>query len=725
MPASPDAYTITQPDGSQFEAYTVGDEFFNFEETEDGFVIGKAIQGYYTYLDEEGNPSGYYVRSPENRTETEQVFLSKLNRQNVVNALREKTPAMQMDPYEVPEFAKKTKFYVGGPQALPAINNLVKKDSITGLVVLVQFSDVKFKNDDSRALYDEYMNAEGTYSKYFNMGSVRKYFKDNSMGTFRPHFDVAGPITLDSSRNYYGPNSPLGDYSSYPKYEGARTGFIEAMKVLKQRGGIDFSKYDNDGDGLIDFVFFIYAGVGSNNSGVTDAIWPHAWSFSPSVQMSSNIRASRYACANEIDGKAYKSNKSTSVIGGIGTFIHEFSHVLGLLDLYDLNNTNVTKTLGSWSVMDQGNYNCPTNSDMVSNCAPPFYSSFEKLSLGWISPTELTARGEVRLDRIDSNYAYRVTHPTKNDEFFLLEYRTHRSWDVAQVKSGMLIYHVDYVDSAWTDKKINTVGSDEHQHVDLIEAVPTTAHSTTSRDPFPGSSKVTSFDGFTFYDGTNAGFSLTDIKESSDTTYVTFTIPGSSSSSSVASSSSAKFSSSSAKSSSSVTSSSSVVKSSSSSAKSSSSSAKSSSSQKEEVSSSSFEGESSSSEIEDSFIGGGSSSSAYKEEASSSSADESSSSTYYMSFSEEFSSSSQYDMALRPGDIAGLAQIHVLRNEVSVYVPQQGRKRVLFFSMTGNLLFAQSFTETNAQFQIPRNLWNTPFIISVEHNGRILTTRRH
>lgn len=81
-------------------------------------------------------------------------------------------------------------------------------------------------------------------------------------------------------------------------------------------------------------------------------------------------------------------------------------------------------------------------------------------------------------------------------------------------------------------------------------------------------------------------------------------------------------------------------------------------------------------------------------------------------------------MALRPGDIAGLAQIRVLQNEVSVYVPQQGRKRVLFFSMTGNLLFAQSFTEINAQFQIPRNLWNTPFIISVEHNGQILTTRR-
>ena len=147
---------------------------------------------------------------------------------------------------------------------------------------------------------------------------------------------------------------------------------------------------------------------------------------------------------------------------------------------------------------------------------------------------------------------------------------------------------------------------------------------------------------------------------------------------------------------------------------------------------SSEEQESSSSEVEvsssEEFVE--SSSSEVQESSSSYEYLESSSSQWWpwndeeSSSSVEESSSSQYDMALRSGDIAGLAQIRVLRNEVSVYVPQQGRKRVLFFSMTGNLLFAQSFTETNARFQIPRNLWNTPFIISVEYNGRILTTRR-
>ncbi len=534
IPADEGTFPLKQPDGSELEVRFIGDERFHVLQTEDGYFLKEDLLGYYSYVNEKGEPSGIYARNADERSDSEIEFLNSLNQTHIYNLLLEKNPPMETMDYRVPDFVYRE------VMRMPSYNPKVTQGDVRALVILVEFKDVKFKNADPKSQFTDYMNKE-RYNEYYNHGSVRDYFVKNSMGTFRPTFDVYGPITISKERNSYGTTS---DDEDGRNYLGARSAIMEALDSLKKKENIDYSQYDNNKDEEIDFVYMFYAGVGANNSGVIGAIWPHAWYIGSSQnkpsgkRMGNGIYANRYACSNEIDGYAYQRNNSTSILGGIGTFVHEFSHVLGLPDMYALKKGNPRKTPKKWDVMDQGNYNCPSNPDRTQNCAPPFYSAFERMSLGWMTPTELYAKGTVQLDKIDDNNAYSITNPENPDEMFLLEYRTKKDWDIGLPGSGMLIWHIDYVASVWSDKTINNDG--DHMYVDIEEAVPETNSYANASDAFPGSGKVTDFDQFVFWSGERMEIALSEITESADKDYITFNVDMSVSSSETESSSSAE-----------------------------------------------------------------------------------------------------------------------------------------------------------------------------------------
>ena len=80
-----------------------------------------------------------------------------------------------------------------------------------GLVLLVEFSDMKMKGD-AATQWNNRFNQQG-FSKYYHVGSVRDYFLEQSYGLLSIHFDVLGPFTLSNTHDYYGtaPNSRLND----------------------------------------------------------------------------------------------------------------------------------------------------------------------------------------------------------------------------------------------------------------------------------------------------------------------------------------------------------------------------------------------------------------------------------------------------------------------------------------------------------------------------------
>ena len=117
---------------------------------------------------------------------------------------------------------------------------------------------------------------------------------------------------------------------------------------LAASDGVDFSQFDTDGDGIVDNVFVYYAGYNEAEGGPENSVWPHRWELERRLTID-GVRVKGYACSSELRG-----NKGT-IMCGIGTFAHEFSHVYGLVDYYATDGGG-HHTLSMWSIMDDGAY---------------------------------------------------------------------------------------------------------------------------------------------------------------------------------------------------------------------------------------------------------------------------------------------------------------------------------------------------------------------------------
>lgn len=299
------------------------------------------------------------------------------------------------------------------------------------LVVLLSFSDCDFSFDDARGTYDAIFNTEG-YSQRDGAGSVADYFRDQSHGLLNLQFDVYGPYqtsghvkTGSSSRN-----------------EG-HSAFREATRMLMAaHPDIDFSVYDWDGDGAVEQVVYVYAGYSGNQSTIVSDgyIWPTTGSFS-TISTQDGHRISRYTASGEL----WVNNISC----GIGLICHEFSHCLGLPDIYP-TSTAVTdmSIVDEWDLMDGGtgtNY----------GWCPPNYSPLEKMIMGWLTPTELTADTTITDIRpvAEGGEAYMVRQT--DDTFFLIENRQWNGWDYGLPGRGLVVYQVDFSRTLWVGNFVN------------------------------------------------------------------------------------------------------------------------------------------------------------------------------------------------------------------------------------------------------------------------------
>ena len=336
-----------------------------------------------------------------------------------------------------------------------------------GLIILVNFTDVKFDAsntlDELKAMHnsDNY-NHEYTYTlrgRTYTVkatGSARKYFVDQSHGQYQPTFDVVGPYTVSHEMKYYGGNDSRGN-DKHPEEM-----IKEACDLADS--DVDFSMYDNDGDGKVDFVYVIYAGYGEADSGNADQIWPHTYhlSYSGILCKVDNKQVDLYACGSEL-------GYTTKHRDGIGTFCHEFSHVLGLPDIYATNNAT-HKTSGAWDIMDYGPYN-------NEGSTPPAYSGYERMFFGWAEP-KLLGFGDFTIQELQQyNDVCVITNTGQfngnaNDPepstFWVLENRQLKNWDEYLPGHGMLITKINYNYSTWKNNTVNNSKSD--MGIDIQEA---------------------------------------------------------------------------------------------------------------------------------------------------------------------------------------------------------------------------------------------------------------
>ena len=372
--------------------------------------------------------------------------------------------------------AKRSKYNKHNGKNRLLISNYPTTGSPRSLVLLIEFSDVEFSSvDNPKDFYTRMLNEEGfTYSNGAE-GSVKDFFIASSMGQFTPQFDVVGPIKLSKPRKHYGGDTPEMDYN-------VQEVILEACQMID--GEVDFSQYDTDGDGVVDNVYYFYAGLGqADNASLTETIWPHSVEVSKQLILDGK-KLGVYACSNEL-----RHDEDNNLMpAGIGTFVHEFGHVLGLIDHYDTYYSGFAFDPGYWDTMSLGPYNNDGNT-------PPLYSAFERSELGWLALTEL----ETGIDSVsrlpelsESNFAYRISVPGKPSEYFVLENRQQEGWDRFLPGHGMLMWHIDVDTAEWFNNTANNIGA--HQMVDIVEADKILSENSRDGDAFPGTANIRTWD---------------------------------------------------------------------------------------------------------------------------------------------------------------------------------------------------------------------------------------
>lgn len=337
-----------------------------------------------------------------------------------------------------------------------------------GLIILAQFQDKEFAPGHDREFFDSVANATG-FSQGGFQGSVRDYFLSQSRGLFDLQFDVVGPVTVAHDYAYYGqPGTTDVDARPWEMV-------VEACDLVKNQ--VVFSSYDWDGDGFVEQVFVLYAGQGQSDSYDVNTIWPHEYELSQVTEsgihlygqghsVGDGLTIDTYACSNELT--------SQNTISGIGTICHEFSHCMGLPDLYDVDY-NGYFGMGHWDVMSTGVYNGQA-------FLPAGYTSYERMVCGWLQPIELST--DTLVDQMeplaDGGQAYVIYNEGWPDEYYLLENRQPTGWDRALPGSGLLVLHVDYDERVWRENIVNSVCDfrssgypdlwNTHQRLTLIHA---------------------------------------------------------------------------------------------------------------------------------------------------------------------------------------------------------------------------------------------------------------
>lgn len=421
-------HDVRQADGTTLRVTLCGDEWFNYYMTTDGVPLVLSDDGRsLCYADCIGfalSSTGVLAHEAAERTADEQRLLATTGS---IDAMMPMARAMQRQANQRRALQKGN--YVG---------------VFKGIVILIDFPDRSFSMENPQQFYSEMLNADG-FSMYNSPGSVHNYFLDQSEGQLDLTFDVVGPITASRNSNGYYNNGN----------ERVRSELVPEM-VRAAAGQVTLKDYDWNGDGEIEQVMFIYAGYTSSDyypeidSTVVakDCIWPHEWSLSSPLSID-GVKVSTYACSNErwIDNS----------IAGFGTLCHEFSHCMGLPDLYDVRYDSSVSANGGimdkWDIMDGGNYN-------HGGWVPAGYSGYERIYCGWRTPIDLnepvSIRGMQALN--DGGPLYTLTNDcasSRVEEFYVLENRQKQKWDRYVPGHGLLVTHVDYSASAWANNSVN------------------------------------------------------------------------------------------------------------------------------------------------------------------------------------------------------------------------------------------------------------------------------
>ena len=515
---------VRQADGSVVTVILRGDEHINWYTTLDGVLLVQGADNNYYIgkVEKSGNliATKQLAHEAHTRSQAELNLIAKQDKEKFyayVNKIAEESenaynnspltrgPIVDSGYGGVPYFP-----HTGSPKAL---------------VILAEFQDTTFTIQDTKKVFTNYLMNEDHFSdKRYNQDQnykgVRGYFKDCSYGKFTPVFDVVGPIKLPKAHAVYGAGNDRMD-------------LLLADACAAVDGMVNFADYDANNDGIVDLVYVIYAGHSANTSGNKDTnIWPKSGTITISNKFNGkSIR--RYGVSNELNGSE-KTSKNNKKINGIGLFCHEFSHTLGLPDIYAYNTdaeNQDNQGMEYWDIMDGG-------TGIRGGRVPASYLAWEREVMGWMNIDEL--KNDITINNLKSidngGKAYKIVNPKNSNEYIVLQSIQKGAWNQGwgdnTYGKGLFAYRISYKSGKVNifDYPNNLKGKPRVIPIPADGKILAAANAggklnvytaQLNGDPYPYNG-INKIDNFKMYDGTILKWSIFDIVENDAERYVSF-----------------------------------------------------------------------------------------------------------------------------------------------------------------------------------------------------------
>ncbi|MFO7660929.1 MAG: hypothetical protein R6V77_08445 [Candidatus Cloacimonadaceae bacterium] len=395
-------YQLEQPDGTWYDAFVTGDEFYHNLHDENGYTILQHPQtGYYVYAIPDGNSikaSEYVVGTVDPGTLGIEPKLR--HDETIRNSRRDRHyAALEGDTVRIPHTG--------------TVNNIF---------VFVRFAD-QDEYTTSLSVYDGYCNngANGNMNGYFLEVSNNQLTVNT---TFYPAAEggIVRSFQDSHNRNYYLPYSDTntdGYTDEDEGYERLQTMFRAA--IVSIAGSVPTGlNIDADSDDLVDNVTFVVQG------GTSSLLWPLFWSL--------HLVSAVYINSKRV--WHYNLQLSESIYPGV--ICHEMSHTLGFPDLYHyIDDYGYLAPVGSWDPMESQGW------------IPQHHLTYTKWKYGqWFAtiPTIVPTTTAITytLTAIDQNpYSCYKIESTQPNQFYMLEYRRKTgTYETSIPGSGLIVYRI-------------------------------------------------------------------------------------------------------------------------------------------------------------------------------------------------------------------------------------------------------------------------------------------
>jgi M6 family metalloprotease-like protein len=319
----------------------------------------------------------------------------------------------------------------------PAWAGMPTHGTVKILALLISFSD--YAGVTTPAYFSTRLFGAGAGSPPFD--SLKNFYLRSSYDQLTIEGNVLGWYQTASAR------------SAVVETDAGRQNLIKEALSYYDAQGHDFSQYDNDGDGAIDYFCVFWAGP---HGDWAEFWWGYYTGFYDSSYRLDGKRLTNYSWQWEL--YSYPNGTFSP-----STIIHETGHALGVPDYYDYDDTvGPDGGVGSLDIMDgTGDHNC-----------------FSKFMLDWITPTVVSTGSQTVTLRASGLYPDALLFMPGAvagkiyDEFFMVQnrYRSGNDTNLFTGSDGLILWHVDARLDTWNYDFLYNNSYTAHKLLRLMEA---------------------------------------------------------------------------------------------------------------------------------------------------------------------------------------------------------------------------------------------------------------